>query len=334
MKKLYGVITTIQGPTECMNNFASAWPGEDGSLLIVGDSKGPFEYDLQKTTLLDIETQRHSKWNLTRILPEKHYARKNLGYLHAIDSGATTIYETDDDNQPKGNWTVRDLSCESISIDAKGWYNVYGDFSKEKIWPRGLPLNEVLTDHAVSRGDRLQKNCPIQQGLADGSPDVDAVWRLILDKNIQFDRGDSVRLKKGTWCPFNSQSTWWWKEAYALMYLPSYCPFRMTDIWRSFVAQRCLWELGYDLVFHEAEVHQERNPHDPMLDFKDEVPGYLRNEEIRQCLEAVELEAGQGYATSNLRKCYDALVKIELIPQKEMELIDAWIADLGSLGIE
>jgi len=29
-----------------------------------------------------------------------------------------------------------------------------------------------------------------------------------------------------------------------LMYLPIKASFRMTDIYRSFVAQRCLWELG------------------------------------------------------------------------------------------
>ena len=78
-----------------------------------------------------------------------------------------------------------------------------------------------------------------------------------------------VWLGPETWCPFNSQSTWWFPVAYPLMYLPSRVSFRMTDIWRGFVAQRCLWELGKGIVFHAAEVVQRRNPHALLRDFAD-----------------------------------------------------------------
>jgi hypothetical protein len=108
--------------------------------------------------------------------------------------------------------------------------------------------------------------------LADHSPDVDAVWRLVLDRPFCFDKGESLYLAPGTWCPFNSQSTWWWPEAYPLLYLPSFCTFRMTDIWRSFVAQRCLWAVGQGVAFHASEVAQARNQHNLMRDFEDEVP--------------------------------------------------------------
>ena len=43
------------------------------------------------------------------------------------------------------------------------------------------------------------------------------------------------------------------KPVARLMYLPSTCTFRMTDIWRSLIAQRCLWELGQGVVFHAAD---------------------------------------------------------------------------------
>ena len=118
-------------------------------------------------------------------------------------------------------------------------------------------------------------SCPIQQGLVDGDPDVDAVYRLVLDLPFRFERGASVALGTGAWCPFNSQNTSWWPDAYALMYLPAYCSFRMTDIWRSFVAQRIAWENGWSVLFREATVRQRRNPHDLMRDFRDEVPGYV-----------------------------------------------------------
>ena len=332
-EKLFCVITTIQAPTDCMETLSKQWPGEDGTIMIVGDSKGPFEYDLGKTTLFDIEEQRSSQWKLAGILPEKHYARKNLGYLRVISEGATTIFETDDDNEPNQDWVTRNRNCESARLSGSGWYNVYREYSDNNIWPRGYPLDEVLKTNNIERTSLGFSDSPLQQGLANGSPDVDAVWRLILDKDIQFSKGDSVRLSQGLWCPFNSQSTWWWKEAYPLMYLPSYCPFRMTDIWRSFVAQRCLWAMGYELTFHTAEMYQSRNPHDYMFDFKDEVPGYLRNEEIRDTLESLDLKAGKGSAIDNLYCCYEALVGIGLIPDTELPLVRAWIEDLKSLGV-
>lgn len=106
------------------------------------------------------------------------------------------------------------------------------------------------------------------------------------------------------WCPFNSQTTWWFPAACPLMYLPSFCTFRMTGIWRSFVAQRCLWAMGSALTFHQAEVIQQRNVHNLLKDFEDEVPGYLRNESICEILENVKLKPGREAVGGNLLRCY------------------------------
>jgi hypothetical protein len=174
-------------------------------------------------------------------------------------------------------------------------------------------------------------HCPIQQGLANGSPDVDAIWRLVLGEAVEFEHKPSLWLPPGSWCPFNSQSTWWWPEAYPLMYLPSYCSFRMTDIWRSFIAQRCLWELGYGVVFHAPEVFQERNEHDLMRDFAEEVDGYLRNKEMAAVLADLALQSGEGHQAGNLRFCYEALIAKGFLPEVELTLLDAWLGDLEKL---
>ncbi len=180
------------------------------------------------------------------------------------------------------------------------------------------------------RAERI--DAPIQQGLADNSPDVDAIWRLVLDVPFTFERGPSILLPAGAWCPFNSQSTWWWREAYPLLYLPSHCSFRMTDIWRSFIAQRCLWELGCGVVFHAPEVIQDRNPHDLMRDFKDEIPGYQRNRELASVLENLTLRAGQEHVGENIRLCYGALIERNFFPEQELELVDLWLRDLASVS--
>src|ERR1700691_4694073 len=81
----------------------------------------------------------------------------------------------------------------------------------------------------------------------------------------------------GACCPFNSQNTTWFKEAFPLLYLPYYCSFRMTDIWRSFVAQRIAWTCGWPVLFHQSTMRQERNDHNLMNDFRDEISGYNNN---------------------------------------------------------
>ena len=105
------------------------------------------------------------------------------------------------------------------------------------VWPRGFPLQLIRDEKTYEHNCEAKVemvDAPIQQGLADHVPDVDAIWRLVADHDVYFNRNPSVWLPLGSWCPFNSQSTWWWPVAYPLMYLPSYCSFRMTDIWRSF----------------------------------------------------------------------------------------------------
>jgi hypothetical protein len=173
---------------------------------------------------------------------------------------------------------------------------------------------------------------PIQQAMVDRHPDVDAIWRLVIGEDLYFRKADSVALMPGVWCPFNSQTTWWFPAAYPLLYLPSFCTFRMTDIWRSFVAQRCLWAMDSVVTFHQAEVIQQRNVHNLLKDFHDEVPGYLSNEAICQTLEGVKLKKGPKAVGENLLRCYEALVVQDIFPKKELRLVRAWLRDLDAIG--
>ena len=79
--KPFAVITTIQAPTSCVKSFASLFFSKGVPLLIIGDSKGPFEYDLAGTELWTLKQQQSLDFGLRSRLPVKHYSRKNLGYL-------------------------------------------------------------------------------------------------------------------------------------------------------------------------------------------------------------------------------------------------------------
>jgi hypothetical protein len=335
---LYTVITTIQEPTRCVHALASALNAHKAVLISVGDKKGPKNFhldafdDARHLIFLPLAQQPELDYSIIELLPEGSYARKNIGYLSAVTSGATCIYETDDDNAPLENWKPRTEVVESsreVSADAPDWINVYQFFTDALIWPRGLPLDEIRQEHATPPTTFVAgRRAPIQQALVNGSPDVDAIWRLLMDREFLFADCPAVYLPPGKWCPFNTQSTWWWPIAYPLLYIPSYCSFRMCDIWKSFVAQRCLWEMGHGIAFHAPEVYQDRNAHNLMSDFTQEISGYTHNKRIVHILEEAHLRAGPTHVADNLHICYEKLVSHDIFPSKELKLVEAWLTDV------
>jgi hypothetical protein len=324
--------------------LVSRLDGVGGTLVVSGDKKGPKEYNADvfrtKVQFLSLADQLDGPFELARNLPTGHYSRKNIAYLEAIAQGAACIYETDDDNAPLPSWKARDEWLREVRVvltksgreeGTHRWVNIYKYFTEALIWPRGLPLDEI---HAPAPTAPMmpegapQLRAPVQQGLVDNSPDVDAIWRLVFDRPFCFEARPSVYLPAGNWCPFNSQSTWWWPVAYPLLYIPSSCSFRMCDIWRSFVAQRCIWELNAGVAFHSSEVIQRRNPHDLMTDFDEELPGYNRNKGFVSVLKHLELRKGEEVVGQNLHACYEALVSAGFFPSTELGLVDAWLEDL------
>jgi len=322
------VITTVQQPTASVKRLVDLRP--EWRCVVIGDRKTPKGWHWPRVEYVPVEEQA-GLGRLATLLPFDHYARKNIGYLLAIRRHATAIYETDDDNMPYDQLLANCArEVKGRRITSTGWENVYRHFSDLRIWPRGFPLECVNKSFlAPAPSDVVvEKVCPIQQFLSDGDPDVDAIYRLINDGYVRF-RENDILLGQGSFCPFNSQNTLWWPEAYPLLYLPSHVNFRLTDIWRSFVALACMHSAGYDIAFRSATVNQNRNPHDLMRDFNDELPGYVTNRHIMEVLESLSLSPSTGNMGANLRRCYVALIQHKIVPTTELELIDAWLADIA-----
>lgn len=332
MDKVAVVITSIFSPNQAMHDLAAGASLNQWDMIVIGDSKSPREFHLPGADFFDLESQKIMPYALAPLCPVGHYARKNLGYLTAMARDCNTIVETDDDNIPTDEfWSTRKEAGAHDHVSGKGWLNVYSLFSDTGIWPRGLPLEKLMTQNEIKIEERVsQLPSPIQQGLADGDPDVDAVFRMTQKLPVTFhQRARPVRLEKGLWSPFNSQNTIWMREAFPLLYLPAYCTFRMTDIWRSFVAQRIAWECSWELSFHNATVYQERNEHNLLRDFEHEIPGYLQNDKMRRLLEDLPLKSGIDFIFDNLHTCYVALTDEGIITdRRELDLLEAWISDV------
>ncbi len=328
------VITSINPPTEAAKEIAAGLRSHHGSLIVIGDEKSPPSYNLEGARFYDLEAQTDSGFGFARLCPTRHYARKNIGYLIAMQERAPVIVETDDDNFPLATfWQAREPEVECAVLSDNGWTNIYAYFTEDRVWPRGLPLDEITRQLPAFESLSVRRlRCPIQQGLADDNPDVDAIYRLVLPLPLRFRTDRRVILAGNTWCPFNSQNTTWWPEAFPLLYLPSHCSFRMTDIWRSFVAQRIARANGWPILFHAPTVRQDRNEHDLLRDFADEVIGYLNNRKLCTALDTLDLPAGEDHIADNMRKSYRVLMDLGLVGTEEAALLDAWLYDLRELG--
>ena len=329
MNNVFLIITSIANDKNpVLTKFGKETSLHGLDYIVIGDTKSPESFNLPGCDYYSIKRQQNLKFSLASTLPLKHYARKNLGYLIAISKGAEIIIETDDDNIPlESFWNTRNKEVSAFLIKNGGWVNVYKYFSKDHIWPRGFALEEIMNDLPVV-DEKVLINCPIQQGLADDNPDVDAIYRLTLPLPITFNKSENTALGENSICPFNSQNTTWFKEAFPLLYLPSYCSFRMTDIWRSFIAQRIAWTCDWAILFHQSTLRQDRNEHNLMKDFQDEIPGYNNNKQIIESLKRLELKKGIENIPENMKICYQKLIDMELIGKEEMGLLENWLEDL------
>ena len=71
-----------------------------------------------------------------------------------------------------------------------------------------------------------------------------------------------------------------------------------------------------------------------MIDFKDEIEGYLNNEKILESLMSVSLSSNQDKIYDNMLILYEEMVRKNFIDAREIELLSNWIEDLKSIVVK
>ena len=317
------VITSIFNPTEAVKRFAEK---SGYQVYVVGDKKTPKDWSCPNVKFISVEEQARSNYRLAGLIPYNHYCRKMFGYLKAMEEGASTIIDTDDDNIPYNHWDFPSLNGTFDVVGLADYVNIYQLFTDQKIWPRGLPLRYINNDNKWMENIRQEDtNIGIWQGLADEDPDVDAIYRLTIGQPCFFNRRRPIVLEEKTVCPFNTQNTLIRKELFPLLYLPSYVTFRYTDILRGLLAQPIMWAHSYRLGFTDATVIQKRNEHDFYKDFISEIPMY---ETIEKVVEAVSSAISPNASIyDNLYNSYLKLFNAGIVEKKEIINLEAWIED-------
>ena len=250
-----------------------------------------------------------------------------------MKNNSKIIIETDDDNYPKNNF-FNNLENKKKMKELSGpkWINILKVFSKNDklIWPRGFPLN-FINKTAKIKSKKKYIYSPIQQRMCDGNPDVDAIYRLTNKfKNHTF-KNDNFAINYNSSCPFNSQNTVWHESVFPLMYLPSYCTMRATDIWRAFVAIRILKNYKWHMSFLKSTVIQFRNLHDLEDDFNQEILVYKNTVNFNKILDNLKLSKKYDDMLINIYKCYNALIKNKMLEKKELNLLTKWFSDVSKI---
>jgi hypothetical protein len=323
------VITTIFGLTESVKAFSNL---EDWHVVLVGDRNTPRlpRSPSAGVEFLSLEEQKGMGFELEVHLPVNHYSRKNVGYLKAIALGAEVIGDTDDDNAPLPRWG-EELSSkgEYELVSEPAIVNVYEMFTEKRVWPRGFPLELVRGHPEIKSSGTWLDSVAVWQGLANGEPDVDAIFRLIFSSEIEFDMRPPVVLDHGVYAPVNSQNTIWFTDAYPYLYLPVTVSMRFTDILRGYVAQRGLHAIGSHVGFTQATVTQARNPHNPMSDFGSEIGCYQKSLRTIHLLKELDL---RGDPATDLFLMYERLSEEGVVGPEELGAVEAWVGDLARLG--
>lgn len=321
--------TTINTDASALRENLSAWTGK---AYVAFDRKTQGKDELDAEVLRFTDAPRSE---LERLCPWDSYARKNIAFIAAARDGADFIFETDDDNALTVPADVLGEACDCFaseldSVVPNDIVNLFASFyagEGRNIWARGFPVQRIESELTADVA-RRPATPGVVQFLVDGNPDVDAIFRLVCGAELNMEvQSDMLPLSLfGAYHPFNSQATLWPREMFTLMYLPSSCPFRMTDIWRGYIAQRIFYELGRSVVFEAPVVRQERNEHVIHADFFNELPGYEQSSTIIDTLRAHSLS---GCISEMLASCYRRLHEVGIFDRKELVLVDAWCEAIG-----
>lgn len=342
----WGVVTTINAPTQSINNVAEllGW-----CLVVVGDQKTPEPYKLPVLSgsyYLGKNEQEDfcSKFDdFCTGIPWNHFGRKNIGYLYAIAHGAKQIWDFDDDNVLL-TANPPQISDGISMMQAHGMndchvFNPYpimgGPLGEEHpSWPRGLPLDLISRpcDFNVEEvKNPLEIDVGIIQSLANNEPDVDAIYRLTRGTPFDFDEKNKwIVLDENLLAPYNAQATVIYGTSLWSLLLPMTVHSRVSDIWRSYIAQRLMKDIGVRVAFSPPHVRQDRNKHNLLGDLKAEDALYHQTPSLCKFLHS--WSGSTGSLPGRFEELVVALYERGFLEIQDVYMAQKWISALFCAG--
>jgi hypothetical protein len=149
--------------------------------------------------------------------------------------------------------------------------------------------------------------------------------------NVTFDEtSPSIQYPIYKLSPYNSQNTFFHYEAFWSLYLPYTVTFRLTDIWRSYWAQRLMWLLNDTITFNGPNAVQFRNSHSYLKDFESEKSMYSKTESLIEFLFKWKCSKKSFYECV-IDLSYGMAVE-KFWEMEEVDSIRNWLHDLNKIG--
>ena len=144
------------------------------------------ETKTNNTIFLSLEDQNNLGYQTTKYIPNNSYARKNIGYLYAIQHGAEEIFDTDDNIYFKNNPSIflktnltgyRLFYANNISH----MINPFSYFGRPDIWPRGFKYKDIKENNTNDIYTTMENRLLCKPLIFNGImriPDLDNIFYL------------------------------------------------------------------------------------------------------------------------------------------------------------
>ena len=272
------VTTTINPPTKAIEAFIQIAIRDDWKFFIVGDQRTPQDpYRDLENKYLSPYLQENAYPALSSLIGWNCIQRRNIGYLAAYEWGAEIIATIDDDNIPLKNWG------QNIAVGnkktAKHWVTDQKVFdplqatNHRELWHRGFPLQLLPGRNKSFYEGKITRDVLVQADLWNGDPDIDAICRISRRPEVKFNHRPFFT---NVIAPFNSQNTFLSRKVIPFYFLFPHIG-RFDDIWAAYWLQHIFPD---SVLFGEATVYQERNPHNLFNDLKAEMFGYEKTFDV------------------------------------------------------
>lgn len=317
--------------------------GKDVMFFIAGDRKTPHEEvrsivsTLGNAVYYSDTDQEKLGYKCSELIGWNRIMRRNIALLEAIKYGADIIITIDDDNIPLEkdyfNHFVQVLTKPFSGLEVTsddGWFNI-GEYTVPSIYHRGFPYEKRNVRHKYVLSHVQGVQIGVAAGLWFGDPDIDAMERITNRPEV-YQVAEIVKhgicVDRSIFAPTNSQNT-----AYIAELAPLFMVWtgvgRYDDIWASYMAQRIMRTLNYNVYYGPPFVWQERNVNNLWQNLREEIQGMENT--YRFSIDLLEAEVGNGSVIERLECMYEYLKSKDYLPPIVYELGKAWCEDVRKI---
>ncbi|KMT15027.1 hypothetical protein BVRB_3g061520 [Beta vulgaris subsp. vulgaris] len=342
------IVSVSDYPTDSLKGLVriKGW-----QVVAIGNSRTPNDWNLKGAIFLSLDMQSKLGFRVLDYLPYDSYVRKSVGYLFAIQHGATKIFDADNRGDVIDGDLGKHFDVELIGEQARQEIilqythenpnrtvvNPYIHFGQRSVWPRGMPLENVgEIGHEEYYTEVYGGKQFIQQGISNGLPDVDSVFYFTRKSgleayDIRFDeKAPKVALPQGMMVPLNSFNTMFHTSAFWGLMLPVSVSTMASDVLRGYWAQRILWEIGGHVVVYPPTVHRH-----------DIIEAYPFSEEKDLHVNVGRLVNFLNSWKSNKNRLFEKILELSFAmaeerfwTEKDVKFTAAWLQDLLAVGYQ